>query len=74
MSSFYRALPRKHSHQCHHSGPAVGYDLNIAGNYEQQEEAFRELMLSLVLALVLVYMRWSNGNGHSVKGQFLKLR
>ena len=34
----------------------VGYDLDIAGNYEEQEKAFRELTLSLVLALVLVYM------------------
>ena len=34
----------------------AGYDLNIAGNYEEQEEAFRELTLSLLLALVLVYM------------------
>ena len=34
----------------------VGYDLTIAGNYEQQEKAFRELLLSLLLALALVYM------------------
>ena len=34
----------------------TGYDLNIAGNYEEQEKAFRELVLSLALALVLVYM------------------
>jgi HAE1 family hydrophobic/amphiphilic exporter-1 len=34
----------------------VGYDLNIAGNYEEQEQAFRELTLVLLLALVLVYM------------------
>ncbi|MCB1799521.1 MAG: efflux RND transporter permease subunit, partial [Gammaproteobacteria bacterium] len=34
----------------------AGYDLNIAGNYEEQEEAFQELTLSLLLALVLVYM------------------
>jgi HAE1 family hydrophobic/amphiphilic exporter-1 len=34
----------------------VGYDLSIAGNYEEQQKAFRELALSLLLALVLVYM------------------
>lgn len=34
----------------------VGYDFIIAGNYEQQQEAFNELIVSLVLALVLVYM------------------
>ncbi len=34
----------------------IGYDLNIAGNYEEQEKAFDELTLSLLLALVLVYM------------------
>jgi HAE1 family hydrophobic/amphiphilic exporter-1 len=34
----------------------VGYDLVIAGNYEEQEKAFAELRLSLVLALLLVYM------------------
>ena len=34
----------------------VGYDLNIAGNYEEQEKAFDELLVSLLLALVLVYM------------------
>jgi HAE1 family hydrophobic/amphiphilic exporter-1 len=34
----------------------VGYDLTIAGKYEEQEKAFRELILSLLLALVLVYM------------------
>jgi HAE1 family hydrophobic/amphiphilic exporter-1 len=34
----------------------VGYDLNIAGHYEEQEKAFHELVLSLLLALVLVYM------------------
>jgi len=34
----------------------IGYDLEIAGNYEEQEQAFRELTLSLLLALLLVYM------------------
>jgi HAE1 family hydrophobic/amphiphilic exporter-1 len=34
----------------------TGYDLTVAGNYEEQEKAFDELMVSLVLALVLVYM------------------
>lgn len=34
----------------------VGYDLFISGNFEEQEKAFTELMLSLMLALALVYM------------------
>ena len=34
----------------------IGYDLIIAGNYEEQAKAFHELVISLVLALVLVYM------------------
>ncbi len=34
----------------------VGYELNVAGTYEEQRKAFHELVLSLVLALVLVYM------------------
>jgi HAE1 family hydrophobic/amphiphilic exporter-1 len=34
----------------------VGYDLIVAGNYEEQQKSFNELMISLVLALVLVYM------------------
>ncbi|MGD2272723.1 MAG: efflux RND transporter permease subunit [Desulfobacterales bacterium] len=33
-----------------------GYDLTVAGNYEEQQKAFRELVISLLLALVLVYM------------------
>lgn len=33
-----------------------GYDLAVAGNYEEQKESFRELMISMILALVLVYM------------------
>jgi HAE1 family hydrophobic/amphiphilic exporter-1 len=34
----------------------VGYDITVAGNYEEQQEAFQELVISLLLALVLVYM------------------
>jgi len=34
----------------------VGYDLTVAGKFEEQQKAFRELIISLVLALVLVYM------------------
>ncbi len=34
----------------------VGYDLMVAGNFEEQQKAFGELVMSLVLALILVYM------------------
>jgi HAE1 family hydrophobic/amphiphilic exporter-1 len=34
----------------------VGYDLIVAGTFEEQQKSFRELVISLVLALVLVYM------------------
>jgi len=34
----------------------VGYDLRVAGNFEEQQKAFRELVVSLVLAVLLVYM------------------
>jgi HAE1 family hydrophobic/amphiphilic exporter-1 len=34
----------------------VGYDLMIAGNFEEQQKSFRELIVSLLLALLLVYM------------------
>ena len=34
----------------------VGYDLVIAGNFEEQQKAFAELKISLLLALLLVYM------------------
>jgi len=34
----------------------VGYDLFVAGDFEEQQKAFGELIVSLVLALVLVYM------------------
>ena len=33
-----------------------GYDLLVAGNVEEQQKAFGELMISLTLALALVYM------------------
>jgi HAE1 family hydrophobic/amphiphilic exporter-1 len=33
-----------------------GYDLLIAGNYQEQQKAFDELLISLLLALLLVYM------------------
>ncbi len=34
----------------------TGYDLRIAGNFEEQQKAFRELLIALALALILVYM------------------
>ncbi|MEJ2461325.1 MAG: efflux RND transporter permease subunit [Candidatus Thiodiazotropha sp.] len=34
----------------------VGYDMIIAGNYEEQQKSFDELVISLLLALLLVYM------------------
>ena len=34
----------------------LGYDLVVSGNLEEQEKAFDELVVSLLLALVLVYM------------------
>jgi len=34
----------------------VGYDLILAGTFEEQQKAFHELLISLVLALVFVYM------------------
>lgn len=33
-----------------------GYDLLVAGNFEEQQKAFSELLVSLGLALLLVYM------------------
>ena len=33
-----------------------GYELEVAGSYEEQKESSRELQLSIVLALLLVYM------------------
>ncbi len=34
----------------------VGYDLSVAGTFEEQKKAFNELVAALVLALILVYM------------------
>ena len=34
----------------------VGYDLRVSGKFEEQQKAFRELVVSLMLALILVYM------------------
>lgn len=34
----------------------AGYEFIISGTFEQQQEAFAELIVSLILALVLVYM------------------
>ena len=34
----------------------VGYELLVAGDFEEQQKAFHELVISLLLALVLVYM------------------
>jgi len=34
----------------------AGYDLKVGGNFEEQQKAFGELIVSLGLALVLVYM------------------
>jgi HAE1 family hydrophobic/amphiphilic exporter-1 len=34
----------------------VGYDLTVAGTFEEQKKAFNELVAALLLALVLVYM------------------
>jgi HAE1 family hydrophobic/amphiphilic exporter-1 len=34
----------------------VGYELSIAGDFEEQQKAFDELIVSLLLALLLVYM------------------
>jgi HAE1 family hydrophobic/amphiphilic exporter-1 len=33
-----------------------GYDLRVSGAWEEQQKSFNELMVSLILALVLVYM------------------
>ncbi len=33
-----------------------GYDMLVAGNFEEQQKAFQELVTSMLLALVLVYM------------------
>ncbi len=33
-----------------------GYDLLVAGNFEEQQKAFHELLISMLLAILLVYM------------------
>ncbi len=34
----------------------LGYDIRVAGSFEEQQKAFGELLVSLLLALLLVYM------------------
>ena len=34
----------------------AGYELTLAGNFEEQQKAFNELVISLLLAIALVYM------------------
>ncbi len=34
----------------------ANYEMFVRGDYEEQQEAFRELMLSMILSLLLVYM------------------
>ncbi|MGE3180600.1 MAG: efflux RND transporter permease subunit [Phycisphaerae bacterium] len=34
----------------------AGYDFSLAGNYEEQQESFQELLMTLAMALLLVYM------------------
>lgn len=34
----------------------VGYDLLVAGDYQEQQKSFRDMAESLILALILVYM------------------
>jgi len=34
----------------------VGYDIRVSGSWEEQQKSFHELMVSLILALILVYM------------------
>ncbi len=34
----------------------TGYDISIGGNFEEQQESFMELMFSVLLAMLLVYM------------------
>lgn len=40
----------------HQIARPVGYDLMIAGSFEEQKKSFHELIISLILALLLVYM------------------
>jgi HAE1 family hydrophobic/amphiphilic exporter-1 len=37
-------------------GMPAGFSLNYGGEYEEQQKSFRELLFSLILAIVLVYM------------------
>ena len=34
----------------------LGYSVEIAGDYKQQQESFRELLMGLILAIILIYM------------------
>ncbi|MEM0983282.1 MAG: efflux RND transporter permease subunit [Planctomycetota bacterium] len=34
----------------------VGYELTVAGSYEEQQESAREMQLTFILAIILVYM------------------
>ncbi len=34
----------------------IGYSVEIAGDYKEQQESFRELLVGFILALVLIYM------------------
>jgi len=34
----------------------LGYSVEIAGDYKQQQESFRELLIGLILAIILIYM------------------
>lgn len=34
----------------------LGYSIEIAGDYKQQQESFREMLIGLILAIVLIYM------------------
>lgn len=34
----------------------LGYSLEIGGDYKQQQESFRELLMGLILAIILIYM------------------
>ncbi len=34
----------------------LGYSVEIAGDYKQQQESFREMFIGLILAIILIYM------------------
>ena len=34
----------------------LGYSVEIAGDYKQQQESFREMLIGLILAIILIYM------------------